>query len=165
MAERTKRRRGGVRQRLAEAQAQENDAAGTSDLAKLLVTKFAWGELSPQALQQIAAAAAADVERVSDGKCMPDLRALSEIGAGGEQPQNCFRDLMRKLEHNVRLPHAYTAKVPFKKLGDTTQHFLLPHEFFAALYTEHPAAFRHSLLPNPDDVPAWWDAVQEHPQM
>ena len=154
-----------MRQRLAEAQAQENDAAGTSDLAKLLVTKFAWGELSPQALQQIAAAAAADVERVSDGKCMPDLRALSEIGAGGEQPQNCFRDLMRKLEHNVRLPHAYTAKVPFKKLGDTTQHFLLPHELFAALYTEHPAAFRHSLLPNPDDVPAWWDAVQEHPQM
>ncbi|CAE7818735.1 unnamed protein product [Symbiodinium sp. KB8] len=160
-----KKRKGGLRQRQAEAEEEVEAATGQSQLSKLLLSKFAWGELSPQAVQEIAAAAATDMETMADGKCMPDLRALAAIGSNGAQAQNCFRDLMRKLEADVHLPDAYTAKVPFKKIGEATQHFLLPHELFSAMYNQVPNAFAHSMMPNPDDVPHFWEAVKEHPQM
>ena len=105
-----KKRKGGLRQRQAEAEEAVEAATGQSQLSKLLLSKFAWGELSPQAVQEIAAAAATDMETMVDGKCMPDLRALAAIGSNGAQAQNCFRDLMRKLEADVHLPDAYTAK-------------------------------------------------------
>ena len=130
------KRKGGVQQRLAKAADEEKATLGDSKLAKLLLQKYAWGELSPQQLQEIAAAACRDMEQLADGKTMPDLLAFSQLGSQGANPQNCYRDLMRQVEPKVRTPLAHTATIPFKDyVGDCEQSFFLPHEMLASSQT------------------------------
>ena len=160
------KRKGGVQQRLAKAADEEKATLGDSKLAKLLLQKYAWGELSPQQLQEIAAAACRDMEQLADGKTMPDLLAFSQLGSQGANPQNCYRDLMRQVEPKVRTPLAHTATIPFKDpLGDCEQSFFLPHEMFAGIYNDFPNTWKHSVLPDQAELYKFWDEVQDHPQL
>lgn len=94
--------RGGRKQRLArlEEERQGNDSGSfvRSELAHYLLSRFAWGELSPQELQKIAQLAIRDVDSFhasskatlsSSSSATPaeskllELRALSKIGVAG----------------------------------------------------------------------------------
>ena len=94
--------RGGRKQRLArlEEERQGNDSGSfvRSELAHYLLSRFAWGELSPQELQEIAQLAIRDVDSFhasskatlsSSSSATPaeskllELRALSKIGVAG----------------------------------------------------------------------------------
>ena len=160
-----RKRKGGLLQRRSQVEEENAAAVGESKLAKFLLSKFAWGEISPQLVQEISALAVDDMQRLSDGKSMPDLDSLAALGGHGSSPQNCFRDLMRKLEPDLALARSYNAKLPFKEIGPTNQEFLLPHEMFASIYEQFPDAWQHSLLPEQTELPKWWEAVASHPQM
>ena len=153
------KRKGGVRQRIQAADEEEAIETGTSCLAKHLVDKFLWGELSAQQAQALASCAKADLESTSDGKCMPDLRDLAKIGNYGKQTQNCFRDLMLQLEFKARLPAPYVAKLPFKApVGEQDQHFLLPHELFSSMYHNYNDKFHECIAP-PHEVSRFWEEI------
>ena len=60
-----------------------------SPLAILLLHKFAWGKLSASECQAFALAAC------KSGASGVDLETLAALGARGESPQNCHRDLVK----------------------------------------------------------------------
>ena len=158
--------KGGVRQRVAQAAADNPRETGRSCLARTLEEKLAWGELSPQQVQQLAQQALLDQETLTGGESMADLRALASIGTSGANLQNCQRDLMRHLEPKVAVPPAYVAKLPFKEpVGARSQAFFLPHIMFSTLYNEFHETFESSVVPNAGELPRFWDSVAHHPQM
>lgn len=93
--------RGGRKQRLARLEERQGNDSGSfvrSELAHYLLSRFAWGELSPQELQKIAQLAIRDVDSFhasskatlsSSSSATPaeskllELRALSKIGVAG----------------------------------------------------------------------------------
>ena len=88
-------KRGGVRQRQARRElasilaAPPDHAIGKSELVKLLVSTWAWGQMSPQMVQKIADAAARDLQNFRDPSDhqitarMADLDAVAGIGDHG----------------------------------------------------------------------------------
>ena len=112
----------------------------------------------------MASCAAADMESATDGKCMPDLKALAKLGSYGKQPANCFRDIMLQLEANARLPSPYVARLPFKEpIGQQDQHMLLPHELFSSLYNNFPEVFHECIAP-PHEIRRFWNSVTDDVQ-
>ena len=87
-----KKRRGGLQQRIAQAAKEEARETGASSTAKLLLQKWAWGEISPQQVQAIAFAAHTDVQRAFGEENLPDLRFLAELGTSGRYPQSFWRE-------------------------------------------------------------------------
>ena len=89
-----KRRQGGLKQRI---QAAERTAEGkqevgkSSSLADLLLEKWAWGELSPQEVQQFASATCKDIDCL--GVAAPqDLQFLSGLGTSGIWKTTCTKN-------------------------------------------------------------------------
>ena len=93
-----KRRKGGLQQRL---KPQKDRAAAStpkdSALAARLEIAWAWGNMSPQQVQQIAALAEKDM--VDNGcSTVPErLSKLAAIGSHGHHSNNCHRDLISLL--------------------------------------------------------------------
>lgn len=54
--------------------------------------------MSPQQVQAISALAISDMERASTGEIFYDLYFLSNIGTQGRHLNNCYRDLMNRIE-------------------------------------------------------------------
>ena len=78
-----RRRRGGLRQRLvADEKSQPSQVPRTSHLADSLLEKWAWGAMSPQEVQELAAKAILDFKST---KATPpaDLQFLAALGASG----------------------------------------------------------------------------------
>ena len=95
----TKKRKriGGIRQRIAAADAAEaerssSSSRGQSTLAKFLVESWAKGELSPQKVQQIAELAMRDMSQVGNVQ-FKTLEKLAALGNHGATAQNCHKEI------------------------------------------------------------------------
>ena len=84
-------RHGGVRQRLARHAAQSTDAVtpleAESELALLLLRRWAWGHLSLPQLQSTAAAAERDFA-AAGAEAPAALAMMAALGTRGEHPNN-----------------------------------------------------------------------------
>ena len=149
--------KGGIRRRAVEREAV---AAPTrkSALAGLLLEKWSWGEISAVQVQKFADAAC------QDGVTHPDVVALARMGGAGSIHGNVHRDLVRHLPDNS-LPNSFAWQVPLlrRKGGNVgvilqEHHFVLPHEWFAALYEHYPA--RWAAIAGEDNERAdFWQAA------
>ncbi|CAJ1456300.1 unnamed protein product, partial [Effrenium voratum] len=164
-----RRKIGGIRQRMAKATANEQAGNFTneSQLAALLLELFAWGAMSPQLIQEIAALAVRDLEAsIENGQVLGDLRVLAGIGTNGAYKNKCHADLMNKVEHLSQLPEPFRVRVPFAlPFGESLQGMLLPHQLFASLWRDYPETWRSSVLPDEQTLQRFWSAVDSHPQM
>ena len=163
-----KRRRGGQRQRLAAAQADEYPMEmGDSALANFLLSMFAWGVFSPQRCQQIAKLAISDIEKAQDqGGTFSDLQQLASLGCAGQYPNKCHGELMNYCQAFSQLPNVFYADVPFKDPWNfQEQGFLLPHELFAAIYNHYPDTWEKTIVPDTHTLHEFWNSVDSHPQM
>ena len=163
---RTRSAKGGVRQRLrASAREADGHVHSTSALARLLLSLFSWGEMSPQLVQKIASAAFQDAQALVAGQSnLQDLERIASIGSAGRYPNKCYADLLRAVPFKVSIPMATPCKLTFKEsLGDLTQHVLLPHELFAALFHAYPSIWRTSIMPNVERLEQFWEQNSGHP--
>jgi hypothetical protein len=166
MSESSKRRRGGIRQRLERVE-ESTEPIIASRLATFLVTQFAWGTFSPQMVQEIAALAMQDFHEAkeSNGK-LYQLETLAKIGTAGKNSNHCHRDIMKAVEGTTKLPAALDVRLPFAgKLGLQKQSVLLPHEMFAAIFHEYPNTWNKAILPDGAKLHEFWTAMETHPNM
>ena len=82
MADQSKRRKGGLQQRLEEARV---ESERSSVVAEYLLQQYAWGLMSVQQVQQIAALVLQDMDllKVSTDVVFPQLEALRKLGSSG----------------------------------------------------------------------------------
>lgn len=153
-------RRGGIRQRLDAAEAEE--ARAESQLAQFLVTSWAWGEMTPQNVQMIAQLAVKDVvESLRIGRVPRELLMLASLGSFGAHANNCHRDLVAKLEE-PKLCEASSLDLPLKlKSGTTTrkQRAFWPHEVFASIFRDYPDSWQTRICPGQEAVTAFWEQM------
>ena len=159
--------KGGVRQRRRRAEARDGPGSAQSALVMLLLERFAWGQVSAQFCQAIAAAAFKDACAMRDGvTTLEDLDSLAGIGSAGRYSNKCYADLMDRLPFQVRVPEPTLYRLPFKApLQDCVQQFLLPHETFATIWEWYPAVWQRVVLPCKDRLAAFWQANRKHPAM
>ena len=161
-----KRRKGGLQQRL---QAEKGRAAASkpkdSALAAHLEVAWAWGSMSPQQVQQIAALAAQDMVKIGCSDVPERLSRLAAIGSHGSHSNNCHRDLMALLAPKAKMPKVFQESIPFQA-GHAIQSIMLPHEMFAALYNQHGTYWKRHFLPGGEgELVAFWNNFDSHPAM
>ena len=92
----SKKRKGGLQQRLAAAKRQsvEDSAVETpSLLCNWLQQQWAWGRFSPQEIQHIAMLAKRDSEAAGATRLQKPLCSLASLGSEGSHGNNCHRGL------------------------------------------------------------------------
>ena len=126
-----KKRKGGLQQRLAEIQNEENmrnsNLPGSNTpslLAKHLEEGWAWGRYSPQEVQHLAVLA------VRDMAVPGDLAALAKLGTYGAHSNNVHRDLMQVVKNKSLLPEPIMVQMPFKGKPFGLQAIMVPHLVF-----------------------------------
>ena len=161
----TKRRRVGQRQRLAAAKAElEEPPVSESFLAKDLQERWSWGELSPQAVQALAAKAVQDFEACG-AKAPTDLKALAKLGSSGVHPNHMRAQIVKITEAACRMPPLHRTALQFKQpWGNQPQLMMLPHQMFSALYENYHEAFQRFVVPNEDVLEEFWRRQRKHPQ-
>jgi hypothetical protein len=166
-SESLKRRRGGQRQRLAQAEEEEKASIGQSQLFLYLLQMFAWGHLSPQQIQHIAALACKDMEALQpNGSMFSDLHGLASLGFQGLYVNKMHSELMTKYGGLSKITHSTSANLVFKEpYGMKEQCFLLPHEFFAELFHSYPTHWQRHVVPDEESLGSFWSSVAHHPQM
>ena len=110
--------------------------------AEMLVDLWSQGTLPAYCIQQIAASSCQVASR-------PAMENLACIGNGGENINNCTRDLKRLLRlKDMDLPHVYLVRAPLYHstaappiMKDHDVPILLPHEFMACLHNCYHAEF------------------------
>ena len=159
-----KRTRGGVRQRKESRRASEA-VAGQSELALLLVTLFAWGDISPQMAQRLANAAYKDACKKAEGvSSLDDLKSIAEIGSSGFYPNKCYADLMSAMPFDCKIPEPLSCKLLFKQpLQWLSQAILLPHELFACIYTHFGHVWNKTIAPTSERLTEFWRTNSHHP--
>lgn len=152
-----KKRRGGQRQRLAVLEEKEASAIPQeSSLASFLVSKWAWGFLSPQMVQSIAAKAKQDFK--SD---VPHhLERLANLGGGLENKMS--QDMLSS--HKSWLPLGFPVQLPYKK-SSPFQKMLLPHDMFACIFNHYKGTFQNILCGAAGDLEAFWWCCGKHPAL
>ena len=136
-----------------------------SKLAKLLVKRWSWGQLSAPMVQAFAEAAR------DDGLALPEISRLSKLGGGGKYPGNMQRDMVQAFGKQGPFQNAtsvfqllLTSKKHVSVPEDVT--FLLPHKFFASLYTDLPEVFISSMLGgDKKNISTFWRAMRNHPNV
>lgn len=160
-----KRRKGGIAQRIAAAQA-EHEPELQSVLVVFLLEQFAWGHFSGQMCQQIAELALQDVNKAKETQGrFKDLEKISELGSHGAQTQNVHRDMMKFASAKSKLPEPLEIKLPFKGMVDQLQHIILPHKLFAEIFNSYSGAWAHSILPSRERLAEFWSSAEHHPSM
>lgn len=161
---RSPKRKGGVRQRM-QARRDENWVLGTSALTALLVSLFAWGEMSPQLAQKIALAAFEDAVKFKDGvTSLEELRKIGDIGSRGFYPNKCYFEFISAIPMKINIPEAMSCRLPFKTpLGMLNQCMLWPHELFSAIYNFYKGTWRRSILPSQERLKEFWRTNRLHP--
>jgi hypothetical protein len=158
--------RGGCRQRAKRASREPPSSA----LAAWLVQTWAWGALSPQQVQQIAALASEDVRRAKEGGPdfeYADLQTLGGLGSHGLYPNNMNAELMRKVP-KPDLPAPYVSSMPLRAPGGFKmweQTFLWPHELFASLYTNYREHWSTAVCAGASTLQQFWAATRGSPQL
>lgn len=121
-----------------------------SSLAEFLIGEWAFGLLTATMVQRIAALAVADHTVDGNSTSPSHLDELAALGTAGANPQNCHRELQAKTGRRVGTPNPLRFVLELLSLkrheGNRikvgVQHGMVaPHEFFAYLYRQHPAAF------------------------
>ena len=161
----TKRRRGGQRQRL-EGIEDLTDIGGEqqrpSALATLLEEKWSWGELSPQDLQKIAAAAVADFQ--SGSSAPAELSFLAGLGTGGRFANNMHKELLQHTSKACKMEKPFSCMLPFKAPWQKQlSTMLLPHQLFANLFHNYGAVFEQIVVPNRRALTEFWSLQRNHP--
>ena len=130
-----------------------------SELAKLLVEKWAWGEMSTPAIQQIAAAA------VADGATSREVTLLAGLGSNGRYPNHMHTELLKHLQP-TKVSGALTEvdiamKRPPHAIVRMKHPMLLPHELFATIYTHHRDRFFEVLCGGSEaNIEQFWAEVE-----
>ena len=167
---RKKQKRGGIKQRIARAKEAEwavHNFEGSSTLAALLLSLFAWGFFSPQRVQEIAARAVQDIENAANNpSVIEELKILQSLGTKGKYSNKMHGQLMERIEWVSRLPKGYKFQIPLRGFRQTcSQMMLLPHELFSVIYHSYKAVWSKTVAPSVDTVKKFWHAVRLHPQM
>ncbi len=138
-----KRKLGGIQQRLAKAEAQdkENALKERERLAFSLVTKWAWGHLSPQEVQSTAADAIADMKSFGMEQLPQWLSKFAALGSDGVHPNNMHAELLKMFEPQSSVPKPLVVHLDFKG-QHALQSLMLPHELFQLSTTIIPAPSR-----------------------
>ena len=138
-----KRRKGGVRQRMAEATSEVKavDAsvaaeAAPSQLATFLKQQWGWGRFSPQQVQHMAELARLDMEAAGCSAVPSNLSGLAKMGTSGKYANNVHRDLMKLVQHDSKLPEPLFVSLPFKA-HESAQAVMLPHLIFHCLWKHY----------------------------
>ena len=113
-----KRRKGGLRQRLASATASTDRAAPKSSLVSWLEQSWAWGQLSPQKVQTIAAKAVEDMQEAGCATIPPNLQRLAnklppgpdELAAGKQASETIHGEPAVQERHRAPEHHAATRR-------------------------------------------------------
>ena len=155
---------GGQRQRLATLEASSKASTNEgSFLASHLERQWAWGFLSPQECQRIAALALEDWKACDAGEAPLALRKLAAIGSGGAFPNNCNRDMLHLVGGKSLLPAPIQENIPLKD-GIYLQNILLPHETFHALWVHYRKYFFESFIPDgSSSLEDFWRNFSGHP--
>ena len=167
----TKKRKGGNQQRLKAFEREVGSTAasvkGHSLLADWLKKQWAWGELSPQTVQQISSLAKKDMQAAGASDIPQDLVSLSMLGSQGTHPNNCHRDLMSLVADASYLPKPLQVAIPMKiPGGQALQSIMLPHEVAHAVWVSYPAHWENTFLPGGKDaLVEFWKKFQHHPAM
>lgn len=161
-----KKRKGGVKQRIAAAEREcpGPEVADKSSLASFLLEKWAWGVLSPQDVQQFAAAACQDF--LTSGATAPaDLSFMASLGTAGVHKNNMHKQLMQWANRRCKeAAPSFTATIRFKEpYGRQIQSFLLPHQLFSNLYHDYPSSWKQIILPSTDRLREFWKLQKQHP--
>ena len=149
-------RKRGIKQRLQQtegpAQSASSSQTAPEPLFKRLVQRWAEGKISSVEVQRIAMDAEASGTR--------GMTDMASIGTGGKHPQNCFRALHSLLGLPSGAPTFYWAEIPTIR-GDRTPHpFLLPHEFFASMFTAENAKFVSTIRGPVGAALEFWTSMQ-----
>lgn len=136
-----------------------------SHLGEHLLKQWAWGELSANAVQQLASAAYEDQKSLlrsigaSEDMAHPTLRHLARLGNSGKTPGNVLQQLLTFLGEpsappflvhsipvHVSKPRGVGAEDRNAASVPCNTPFLLPHEAFAWYYNNDPERFRRLFL-------------------
>ena len=157
-----RKRHGGYAQNI-KAERRERSSASTgpiilkSTLAVFLVHMWAWGVISPQLVQNVAALCWDDMAVLnsrnarncgineSEFDTFSDIGKLKSIGSEGAYSGNCHRDLVEILGNNP-IPVSETS-LPTKVLGTlgytiSLHHIIWPHELFSTIYHKYPESWK-----------------------
>ena len=145
-----------------------------SEIADLVIREWAWGLLSANKVQKMAATSLADQQsllarlKISRDFLPQGLVALAGIADKGRYPGNAHRDLVRYLGEPMR-PKPFRASIHVKVLKPVPGRgrvqpvacsFLLPHEFFHYHYTHRYPEFVEKFLGGHEDkVEEFWRGV------
>ena len=151
---RGKKRKGGVQQRLGQAQ---QELKQESAVFLLLMNLFAKGMISGVLAHKIAKATKEDLEAAREGKEFPDLEQLANLQEG----KNVARSVHNTLAKTSSLPSPLKVEMPYSD-GLSQAHVLLPHEYFAALYANEQA-WRKCILSDPSSLSEFWNTMGSHP--
>ncbi len=147
------RGRGGSRQRARE----RAGAAIQSALVQFLLEKWAWGWISGQFVQAIAAKVKEDLERIQAGENVDvaSLELLANLGTGGQYSNNMSKELINRIPSKICQPmHHDSSNIDV----------LLPHELFSTIYNSYPNAFMRKICPNADVLEHFWNEMESNPQ-
>ena len=132
------------------------DGSGSSSaesaLANLLISKWAWGEMSTPLIQQIAQAAS------RDGLRHPSIQVIAKLGTSGRHPNHMHKELLNKLTPTPIADTLSQFEVTFDN-EKLTQHVLWPHEL------KHYDIFEKNILGGTrDNVGKFWNSVARQSQ-
>ena len=111
MADQSKKRKGGLQQRLEEARV---ESERSSVVAEYLLQQYVWGLMSVQQVQQIAALVLQDMDllKVSTDVVFPQLEALRKLGSPGIHMNNMSRDIDKYVMTMQQLPPSTDFTIP-----------------------------------------------------
>ena len=154
-----KKRRGGLQQRLG-AQRREEEATGVtvdqpSLLAEWLKEQWAWGKMSPQLVQHVAALAKRDMVAANATNIPEDLHKLSMLGTEGAHANNCHRDLQALVANVSKLPEPLQVFLPMKLKGNQAlQSIMLPHMVMHHVWVHYQSYWQNFFLAQWNKWPA-----------
>ena len=156
----SKKRRGGLHQRLAAA---DRELEMKSSLYSLLMLHYAKGLMSGgELVHSIAVAAQKDLDNQKEGYKIIDLQKITHLKHG----KNLGPSLTRMMAREADLPDPFEVDIPMQASSPhcPSASILLPHEFFAAMY-QKGNAFVKCILPDASKLEGFWRVFENHPTM
>lgn len=154
MSDIAKKRKGGLRQRIAE---ERSERQRTSAIATYLLKQYSWGKMSVQQVQEVASLVLQDMNEFQSDIIFPQLVSLARFGSSGQHPNNMSRDMTRFIEAIPKLPPSSEIPMPTQK-GEERTGLLLPHEIFSHMYENNRSAFNKLFIPDgPSSLKKFWN--------
>lgn len=137
----------------------QQETTKDSDLHALLMLLIAQGIISGVLAHRVAVAANKDIEKTKAGFELPKLKKLALLSQG----RNLIRSVHSTLEAETSLPLPVEIPMPYTN-GMESGHFLMPHEYFAAMF-EDEHQWKKTVLPDATKLQLFWESFQHHPAM